>query len=62
MAGVTVVRQDASKGPQRLGETGLALHYANIINQINIIVSLRLPFPVIRSSYNWYRQPKYVLE
>ncbi|KAB1203642.1 hypothetical protein CJ030_MR8G002792 [Morella rubra] len=40
--GVTVVRQDASKGPQRLGETGLALHYANIINQINIIVKAEM--------------------
>lgn len=27
------------KGPQRLGESGLALHYANIINQIYMIVS-----------------------
>jgi hypothetical protein len=27
------------KGPQRLGEAGLALHYANMINQIYMIVS-----------------------
>lgn len=27
-------------GPERLGEAGLALDYANIINQINMIVSL----------------------
>lgn len=38
MAGAAAAKD--SKGPQRLGEAGLALHYANIINQINMIVSL----------------------
>lgn len=37
MAGTSVVKY--GKGPQRLGEAGLALHYANMINQINMIVS-----------------------
>ncbi|KAI4316943.1 hypothetical protein L6164_024867 [Bauhinia variegata] len=34
-----------SKGPQRLGEAGLALHYANIINQMNVIASRRTSLP-----------------
>lgn len=38
MAGTGAVKH--GKGPERLGEAGLALHYANIINQINMIVSL----------------------
>ncbi|XP_072052941.1 protein PSK SIMULATOR 2 isoform X1 [Arachis hypogaea] len=37
-AGATVVKF-TSNGSQRLGEAGLALHYANIINQINMIAS-----------------------
>lgn len=44
MSGTTLVSEEPSKGPERLGEAGLALHYANIINQINIIVSINLPF------------------
>ena len=40
MAGTTAAKN--SKGSQRLGEAGLALHYANIINQIHMIVSLYL--------------------
>ncbi|KAL2346240.1 hypothetical protein Fmac_000240 [Flemingia macrophylla] len=34
-----------SEGPERLGEAGLALHYANIINQINIIASRPTALP-----------------
>ncbi|KAI5402823.1 protein PSK SIMULATOR 2 isoform X2 [Lathyrus oleraceus] len=33
------------KGPQRLGESGLALHYANIINQIYMIASRPASLP-----------------
>ncbi|XP_061363705.1 protein PSK SIMULATOR 2-like [Gastrolobium bilobum] len=39
----TVVKY--SKGSQRLGEAGLALHYANIINQINMIASRPAALP-----------------
>ena len=42
-----MVSEEPSKGPERLGEAGLALHYANIINQISIIVSIDLLFSVI---------------
>ncbi|XP_042939328.1 protein PSK SIMULATOR 2-like [Carya illinoinensis] len=35
--GITLVCMEHSKGSPRLGETGLAFHYANIISQINII-------------------------
>lgn len=52
MAGIKLAREEESKGPQRLGETGLALHYANIINQTSIIVSINLPFSVISFSDN----------
>jgi len=38
LAGTIAVKN--RNGPERLGEAGLALHYANIINQINVIVSL----------------------
>jgi hypothetical protein len=47
MSGTTLVNEEPRKGPERLGEAGLALHYANIISQINIIVSINLPFSVI---------------
>ena len=39
----TLPIEDRSNG-QKLGSVGLALHYANIISQINLIVSLRPPF------------------
>lgn len=34
-----------SEGPERLGKAGLALHYANIINQINMIASRPTALP-----------------
>lgn len=40
------------KDPQRLGVAGLALHYANIINQIDNIVILIPTFPSIAFLYN----------
>ncbi|KAF8410440.1 hypothetical protein HHK36_002969 [Tetracentron sinense] len=36
--GLTLVKQDPIHNPQRLGVSGLALHYANIINQIDNII------------------------
>ena len=44
MAGVILADKEAGRGPQRLGTSGLALHYANIINQIDNIVSEALYF------------------
>ncbi|XP_073225431.1 protein PSK SIMULATOR 2-like isoform X2 [Cicer arietinum] len=41
--GTSVVKY--GKGPQRLGEAGLALHYANMINQINMIASRPASLP-----------------
>jgi len=40
MAGTTTTNY--CQGHERLGEAGLALHYANIINQINMIVCIML--------------------
>ncbi|KAI9113131.1 hypothetical protein K1719_015656 [Acacia pycnantha] len=37
--GTSAAAVNNGKGPQRLGDAGLALHYANVINQINIIAS-----------------------
>lgn len=42
MAGRTMVNEEPSKTPQSLGLAGLALHYANVINQIDNIVSILL--------------------
>lgn len=39
MAGKVLVRAEHKKDTQRLGIAGLALHYANVINQIDNIVS-----------------------
>lgn len=49
LTGVTLVKGEKGKNPQRLGAAGLALHYANMINQIDNIVSvcLYLGFPMI---------------
>lgn len=40
MAGTAATKH--SDGPERLGEAGLALHYANIISQINMIVCIMM--------------------
>ena len=40
MAGVIVVSKESVNKSERLGVMGLALHYANIVNQIDNIVSL----------------------
>ncbi|XP_028766438.1 uncharacterized protein LOC114724284 isoform X1 [Neltuma alba] len=37
--GISVAVVNNGKGPQRLGDAGLALHYANITSQINMIAS-----------------------
>ncbi|XP_054797813.1 protein PSK SIMULATOR 2 isoform X2 [Prosopis cineraria] len=37
--GTSVAAVNNGKGPQRLGDAGLALHYANITSQINVIAS-----------------------
>lgn len=39
MAGTRMVTTEQKKNTQRLGVAGLALHYANVINQIDNIVS-----------------------
>ncbi|XP_059460796.1 protein PSK SIMULATOR 2 [Corylus avellana] len=44
-SGTTLVIEEPSKSPERLGEAGLALHYANIINQISIIASRPTTLP-----------------
>ena len=48
MAGVILSDKEPGRGPQRLGVSGLALHYANIINQIDNIVSKPLSFIINR--------------
>lgn len=40
MAGTAATKH--SEGSERLGEAGLALHYANIINQINMVVCIMM--------------------
>ncbi|XP_062020164.1 protein PSK SIMULATOR 2 [Rosa rugosa] len=43
--GVTLVKGEKGKNPQRLGAAGLALHYANMINQIDNIASRPTSLP-----------------
>ncbi|PQQ21570.1 uncharacterized protein Pyn_14927 [Prunus yedoensis var. nudiflora] len=43
--GVTLISVERSKDPQRLGVAGLALHYANMINQIDNIASRPTSLP-----------------
>ncbi|KAL4650196.1 hypothetical protein ACB092_01G069500 [Castanea dentata] len=44
-SGIALVRKEPRKGSERLGEAGVALHYANVINQINIIASRPTSLP-----------------
>ena len=44
MAGVILADKEPGNSRQRLGTSGLALHYANLINQIDNIVSEALSF------------------
>ena len=60
MTGIALVSKEPHEGSERLGEAGVALHYANVINQINIIVSRNLPFLVTTCSYIWYRFSMYM--
>nr|POE88509.1 hypothetical protein CFP56_66677 [Quercus suber] len=43
--GIALVSKEPHKGSERLGEAGVALHYANVINQINIIASRPTSLP-----------------
>lgn len=44
-SGIALVSKEPHKGSERLGESGVALHYANVINQINIIASRPTSLP-----------------
>lgn len=44
MTGGVIAGEEAGIGAQRLGPAGLALHYANVVNQIDNVVSSSLSF------------------
>lgn len=45
LTGINTANSRHDPAPPRLGPSGLALHYANVINQIDSIVSLNYPEP-----------------
>lgn len=56
MAGKALVSKNPIHNPQKLGVSGLALHYANIITQIDSIVSTIISsflYLMLYDSHSW---------
>ncbi|KAJ7957876.1 DUF668 family protein [Quillaja saponaria] len=58
--GITPFGAEPTKGPQRLGVAGLALHYANVINHINNIASRPTSLPPNTRDILYQGLPNYV--